>query len=340
MTLLNAAVTAADGPVRLDRAEDSSWGTRVSGSAGGPEVPGLSLETILAQEAIEQVDLLKVDIEGLEHEALATSPALARAALVVGELHPELLLRARGHGRGGHAPLRPLRPRRAARPHLRARPRPEPWDRHLQAGGVGTGRSRAPTLRGMDLAQHAAVLWRFRAILAGGLVLGIVLAVLAAYQLPVLLAARVRDLDQRVLAADHPVRRPRVPDARRRRPPAAWPRAAPDGADLEFADPNRLSALASLYAQLATGDRVRSQLPEKPKPAQIDAIALEGNASTQLPVIKLTTQAGQRRGRAAPQRAHRAGAPEGRRGPSSRGTPSPPASGSGSTRSTRPPRRC
>lgn len=91
VTLLNAAVTAADGPVRLDRAENSSWGTRVSGSAGGPEVPGLSLETILAREAIEQVDLLKVDIEGLEHEALATSPALARAALVVGELHPELL---------------------------------------------------------------------------------------------------------------------------------------------------------------------------------------------------------------------------------------------------------
>ena len=34
---------------------------------------------------------VSVDIEGLEHEALAHSPALARAGLVVGELHPELL---------------------------------------------------------------------------------------------------------------------------------------------------------------------------------------------------------------------------------------------------------
>ena len=59
-----------------------------------------------------------------------------------------------------------------------------------------------------------------------------------------------------------------------------------------FADPNRLSALASLYSQLATGDRVRSQLPGSPKPAQIQALAVEGNASTQLPVIKLTTTAG------------------------------------------------
>ncbi len=41
-----------------------------------------------------------------------------------------------------------------------------------------TTRARRPTLRGMDLAQHAAVLWRFRAVLAAGLAFGIVLAVL------------------------------------------------------------------------------------------------------------------------------------------------------------------
>jgi FkbM family methyltransferase len=88
--LLNAAVTAADGPVRLARVPGSSWGTRV-GAGAGPEVSGLSLESILAREQIAGVDLLKVDIEGLEHEVLANSRALSRTALVVGELHPELL---------------------------------------------------------------------------------------------------------------------------------------------------------------------------------------------------------------------------------------------------------
>jgi FkbM family methyltransferase len=89
VSLLNAAVTAADGPVRLARESGESWGTRVG--ADGPEVAGLSLESILAGAGVAHVDLLKVDIEGLEHEALARSPALARTALVVGELHPELL---------------------------------------------------------------------------------------------------------------------------------------------------------------------------------------------------------------------------------------------------------
>ncbi|MBN1529100.1 MAG: FkbM family methyltransferase [Thermoleophilaceae bacterium] len=88
--LLNAAVTAADGPVSLQRERGSSWGTRV-GAGEGPRVAGLSLETILARAGIDHVDLLKVDIEGHEHEALSRSPALARTALVVGELHPELL---------------------------------------------------------------------------------------------------------------------------------------------------------------------------------------------------------------------------------------------------------
>lgn len=143
----------------------------------------------------------------------------------------------------------------------------------------------------MDLAQHAAVLWRFRAILAGGLVLGIVLAVLAAYQLP---SFSPRGSENWTSTSSLLITQSGAPEFRTLAgaPAGGVTPSGTDGADLEFADPNRLSALASLYAQLATGDRVRSQLPEKPKPAQIDAIALEGNASTQLPVVKLTTQAG------------------------------------------------
>ena len=143
----------------------------------------------------------------------------------------------------------------------------------------------------MDLAQHAAVLWRFRAILAGGLVLGIVLAVLAAFQLP---SFSPRGSETWTSTSSLLITQSGAPEFRTLAgaPAGGVAPSGTDGTDLEFADPNRLSALASLYAQLATGDRVRSQLPEKPKPAQIDAIALEGNASTQLPVVKLTTQAG------------------------------------------------
>ncbi len=92
VTLRHAAVTAEDGPVVIERTPHSSWGTRVNGSSGnGLVVPGLSLKTLLADGLIDQVDVLKVDIEGMEHAALAASPALARARLVVGELHPDLL---------------------------------------------------------------------------------------------------------------------------------------------------------------------------------------------------------------------------------------------------------
>ena len=51
----------------------------------------LSLETLLSEHGIERADLLKVDIEGMEHEALGASPALERASVVVGELHENLL---------------------------------------------------------------------------------------------------------------------------------------------------------------------------------------------------------------------------------------------------------
>ena len=60
---------------------------------------------------------------------------------------------------------------------------------------------------------------------------------------------------------------------------------------IEYADPNRFGGLADLYSQLAMSDRVRSVIPEKPKPLQIQAFALPGaSGGVILPVIKLTVQ--------------------------------------------------
>jgi FkbM family methyltransferase len=96
ITLRQVAITGADGWCRLEREPGASWGTRVSESADAhvdhvDHVPAVSLETLLDQHGIERVDLLKVDIEGMEHEALAASPALRRVRRVVGEIHASLL---------------------------------------------------------------------------------------------------------------------------------------------------------------------------------------------------------------------------------------------------------
>ncbi len=95
VTLRQVAITAQDGWCRLEREADSSWGTRVSaggnGAADVDHVPSVSLETLLAQHDIERVDLLKVDIEGMEYDALATSDALRRVQRVIGEIHASLI---------------------------------------------------------------------------------------------------------------------------------------------------------------------------------------------------------------------------------------------------------
>jgi FkbM family methyltransferase len=93
VTLRQVAITAEEGWCRLAREPASSWGTRVAEGAGAEvdHVPAVSLETLLDQHGIEEVDLLKVDIEGMEHAALATSPALRRVKRVVGEIHASLI---------------------------------------------------------------------------------------------------------------------------------------------------------------------------------------------------------------------------------------------------------
>ena len=157
--------------------------------------------------------------------------------------------------------------RRACVARLRLARRPERWGRDLPAGGVGTGRSRAPTLRGMDLAQHAAVLWRFRAVVAGGLVLGIVLAVLAAYQLPSFTprGSETWSSDRPSLVTQAGSRGPRVPTLAGA-PAGGVDQIGPDGAAAS-SSPTRTGCRRS-RASTPSSPRATAcaaQLPEKPK---------------------------------------------------------------------------
>jgi FkbM family methyltransferase len=89
--LRHCAITPRDeGPVRLSRLPNESWATRV-GATGEVVVPGMSLDRLLDEEHLTVVDLLKVDIEGLEIDVLTTAISLDRVKTVVAEFHHQLL---------------------------------------------------------------------------------------------------------------------------------------------------------------------------------------------------------------------------------------------------------
>ena len=155
----------------------------------------------------------------------------------------------------------------------------------------------------MNLATHSAVLWRYRGIVAGGVLLGVVLAVLASYQgtwdggpklTPRGSETWTSESSLLVTQTGFPEGRvtlPEVPTPSEGSVEQQTPEQSGNGR-LEFADPLRFAFLAQLYAQLAVSDRVVDQLPKGTTRAQIEAIPVEGLAATQLPLIKLTTTAG------------------------------------------------
>src|SRR4051794_28696911 len=124
----------------------------------------------------------------------------------------------------------------------------------------------------MDLRRHAAVLWRFRAVTAAGLVLAVVLAVLASYR-PVWDGGpglERRGSDRWSSASSLLVTQPGFPEGRvvlptpetgaatTSKPPAGAGKAS--GQD-QFADPSRFMALADLYSQLLTSDLILDRTP-------------------------------------------------------------------------------
>ncbi len=168
--------------------------------------------------------------------------------------------------------------------------------------GLGRTSGPPPSLGSMNLARHAAVLWRFRAVTATGLLLGILLAVLASYKIsfaggPSLVArgTSTYNSESQILVTQNgfPEGRVTLPDA-----PILGnggesdPKSKVDPNRIEYGDPNRFNALADLYTQFLTSDQVRDRVPEKPKPSQITASPLPATSGAPiLPIISLATTA-------------------------------------------------
>jgi hypothetical protein len=150
----------------------------------------------------------------------------------------------------------------------------------------------------MNLARHVAVVWRFRRIVIAAGLLGIALAVLAAYKVSPSGLER-RGIESWSSESQILVTQPGCPECRVTLPPVAAPGEAGSSTpatrgEQTFADPGRLASLAMLYSVLSNSDRVLQSLPEKPDRDQIEALPFDatGNGTTFLPIIKLTTLAG------------------------------------------------
>ena len=99
VTVLNAAVVGVAGPVRLSDGGRSTLSNSVLLPGPALEVPGRTLDEIVASLGLSRIDLLKVNIEGAESDALAgmeSSIHLVRHAVI--SCHDFVADRGEGEG--------------------------------------------------------------------------------------------------------------------------------------------------------------------------------------------------------------------------------------------------
>jgi hypothetical protein len=153
----------------------------------------------------------------------------------------------------------------------------------------------------VKLERHLAVLWRYRLLTALGLLLGIALALMAAFQIgPDGLERRGAEqwsstsqifVTQQGFGwgrATLPIAK--APDATGNEA-AGSPQTPEELEGIKFADPGRFTNLALLYSVISASDEVRGKLPGPPAPEQIVAGPLDptGKGDNFLPIITLIT---------------------------------------------------
>ena len=85
--MIEAAVALRAGSVLLHRVPGQSWAASTA-SPDGAATPVSAVELDWLIEQMGSVGILKIDIEGAEHEVLAHSERLAEVEFIIGELHP------------------------------------------------------------------------------------------------------------------------------------------------------------------------------------------------------------------------------------------------------------
>jgi FkbM family methyltransferase len=90
VTLIHAAVTGRQSTYAELFASKASWDSRVvpEPSRGTVRVPAGTLEQILQPIGVDRVDILKIDVEGMEHQIFAAPGPQDSAELLIGEVHP------------------------------------------------------------------------------------------------------------------------------------------------------------------------------------------------------------------------------------------------------------
>lgn len=89
---IQAALWSESGTIGLTDPGTGHWGFRsVAGATGNIGVAAVSITDLLARYGVDQIDLLKIDIEGAELEVFSTSESwIGRAGVIAAELHDRL----------------------------------------------------------------------------------------------------------------------------------------------------------------------------------------------------------------------------------------------------------